>query len=156
DVVDATAEPDRREFVLARVERERLQHLGTGAEELAVQLDERLRVGEAHLGRERAAAHVPALLQLEQVAPVPEYDAVAQPIEQPTCHAGVNPSAQIIQLVGGSSCCRIGRSMRNGERSRSVVPSVARSASALPITAANLNACAAPSATRTSGCPGTA
>src|SRR5918996_53752 len=82
DVVDLVGQPDRGQLVLAGVEREGLEDLRPGPEELAVELGQRLGVGQAHLGRERAGPDVPALLQLEQVATVAEDGALGQPLQE--------------------------------------------------------------------------
>ena len=75
DLVDLAGEADGRELVIARVEGHRLEDLGAGAQEFAVQLRERIRVFDHHLGCERSRLHVPALLELEQVPAVAEHRA---------------------------------------------------------------------------------
>ena len=54
DLVDLPVQPDGGELVVARVEGHRLQDVDAGAQELAVQLRQRVGVFDHHLGRERA------------------------------------------------------------------------------------------------------
>jgi hypothetical protein len=86
DVVDLAGEPDGRELVVARVEGHRLEHLGAGAQELAVELRERLGMLDHDLGRERAGLDVAPLLELEQVAAVAEDAPLREPLEDPLGH----------------------------------------------------------------------
>jgi hypothetical protein len=62
--------------------RERDHHLGPGAQELAVELGDRLGAVEDDLGDVRAALQIAAPLELEQVALGAENDAVAQSVEE--------------------------------------------------------------------------
>ena len=86
DLVHLAGQPHRRELVVARVEGHRLQHLGTRAQELAVELREGVRMLDHHLGRERARLDVAALLELEQVAAVAEDGAIGESFEDASWH----------------------------------------------------------------------
>ena len=86
DVVDLAREADRRELVVARVERHRLEHVDPRAQELAVQLLQRVGVLDHDLGRERPRLHVPALLQLQQVAAVAQHGALGEPFQDALRH----------------------------------------------------------------------
>ena len=77
---------DGSELLAAAVEGHHLQDLGTGVPHLAVQLGDGLRVRDGKLRSEGAGHHVPTLLQLYYVAPVPQYDVFSKPFQYPALH----------------------------------------------------------------------
>src|SRR5581483_2323290 len=81
DLVHPVLQADRLELVVARVEGHGRQELRTGSKELAVELRERVRMLDRHLGRERSGLHVSALLELEQVATVAQNRTLREALE---------------------------------------------------------------------------
>ena len=79
--LELSLEADRRQLVPARVEGQRLKHLGAGFPELGVQLLHGLGTPQHHLGRERPRPYPAPLLQLEQVAAVAQHDPLTQSLE---------------------------------------------------------------------------
>ena len=65
---------------------ERDHDLRSGAQELSVQLADRVGVVEHHLGHEGAALDVPAPLELEEVALGAEHRPFRQPLQQSGWH----------------------------------------------------------------------
>jgi hypothetical protein len=74
--------PDRLELVAVRVVGQRDHHVRAGAQELAVQLPQRIGLVEDHLGDERARLDVAAALELEDVALGADDDAVSEALLQ--------------------------------------------------------------------------
>src|SRR5919199_357162 len=74
--------PDIAQLLAVRVVRERDHHVRSRAQELAVQLADRLRLVEDHLGHIGAGLDVAAPLQLEDVALGADDDALSEPLFQ--------------------------------------------------------------------------
>ena len=130
DVVDLVGEADRGELVVARVERHRLEHIDAGAQELAVELLQGVRVLDHHLGRERSRLHVSALLQLQQVAAIAKHGAVREPFQDALRHIDApsfqSPSDRCRSVTECSDAARRGasnrRDLRSGANARSSAP----------------------------------
>jgi hypothetical protein len=85
-LLDLVFEPDGRELVPARVEGERLEHVGARFSKLDMELVESLGMLEHHFGRERAGAHPTSLFELEQVTSIAEDRSFSESFENVLLH----------------------------------------------------------------------
>ena len=81
-LLEVVAAPDVAQLVAVGVVGQRDHHVRPGAQELAVQLAQRVGLVEDHLGDERAGLDVAAALELEDVALGAEDDAVSETLLQ--------------------------------------------------------------------------
>jgi hypothetical protein len=88
DLVDLVLQTDGGQLVVTRIERHRGQELGARTHELAMELRQRFRVLDGHLGCERSGLDVAPLLQLQEVAAVAEHRPFGQALQDPPRHVG--------------------------------------------------------------------
>jgi hypothetical protein len=108
DLVDRALHPHGRELVVAGVEGHGLEHLGTGAEELTMELRESVRMLDDHFRREGTRLDVATLLELQQVAAVAQDRSFGETLQDPLRHA--------IEPPCGRRCPSLGPVAPRGER----------------------------------------
>ena len=82
DRLEVVLAADHAQLLAVRVVGERLDDIGAGVDEIAVQLRDRVRVLEHHLGDEGAGLQVAAALELEDVALGADHGAVLEALQQ--------------------------------------------------------------------------
>ena len=83
DRLEVVLAADQRQLLAVGVVRERLHDVGTGVDELAVQLGDQRRLLEHDLRHERARLQVAPPLELEQITLGADDGSLAEPIEEP-------------------------------------------------------------------------